>query len=357
MSFRDNKLTDSPFILLTLSALAVLIVFGWIFQQQQQAIVETRTDHYGNSLATMAADQAKQFAIHNDLVSLQVLAEELVALPDIDQATIYDVEGQPLVQAGDGLNNTGSINEFSSPISFNDSLAGHVYLRVNDRELMASHSKTWYLAVIAVLIVSLILQLAGNRDSLSKNKTIKDNDSITDDKEKQEPTHLILEIQNIDPSLSSWTRLNQCGDFLCKLYNGRVINVTPGSLALAFDIEHTGESVFNIICSGILARQLGGGDIGYCLIRYASRDSITHEQQLVEGATNAVSALPRNGLVIPTEVVNSFVSTKLRANLPDERHESSNSDNYQWLPIDCLQSKYADLIAKQQTQLQRLGNN
>ena len=99
-----------------------------------------QTDVLGSSLATQAAFNATQSILTNDLLSLNVLLNRLVASDSILSARVYNKKDELLAEAsrnGSQGNNEREIRPtdthlvFSSPIRFRDDVVGHVMITLD----------------------------------------------------------------------------------------------------------------------------------------------------------------------------------------------------------------------------------
>ena len=134
---------------LCLGLLVGLIAASALYSHQQQQLLESQDQDYGRALSTLAARQAVDATLNHDLVSLQVILRDIASNGRVVNATIHDVENRLLVQAGDSAS-PGSLGlrNFSAPVTFHDSVAGHVTITLNQQQ----HSR-WPIINMSLLIL------------------------------------------------------------------------------------------------------------------------------------------------------------------------------------------------------------
>jgi hypothetical protein len=116
---------------------------------------------YGQSMANLAANRAVDATLNHDLVSLQVILQDVIDNPRTLLASIHDVENHLLVQAGStkALNTANQPRAFSAPIPLQDSIAG--YVTVNIESQMPEIKLLYYsfAAMCSLLVIVALLSL------------------------------------------------------------------------------------------------------------------------------------------------------------------------------------------------------
>ena len=137
------KKCSSASLLLTTYLGLILVTLFVIWFSVTSAVdrhLNQQTDILGSSLATQAAFNATQSILTNDLLSLNVLLNRLVASDSILGARVYNKKDELLAEAsrnGSQGNNEREIRPtdthlvFSSPIRFRDDVVGHVMIALD----------------------------------------------------------------------------------------------------------------------------------------------------------------------------------------------------------------------------------
>ncbi len=127
--------------------------------QHEQKLVE----EYGQAMASMAASRAIDATLNHDLVSLQVILQDIADNPRALLASINDVENNLLVQAGDSkaLAKAHAPKAFVADIPVHDSVAG--FVTVNLETAMDDFGVIFY-GFVGVSTVLMLIALLSLRD-------------------------------------------------------------------------------------------------------------------------------------------------------------------------------------------------
>ena len=146
---------------------------------------------YGENLATMAAKSAIDATLNHDLVSLQVVLQDVGQSPYVLFATIHDVENNLLVQSGDAVSphQMASVLSYSSAIGFQQNIAGYVTVHtkapvVGQRVLVALIVVAGFLCLVAVMSIwevrELVFENARNRKECVTQSSAEDFGDVSD---------------------------------------------------------------------------------------------------------------------------------------------------------------------------------
>jgi uncharacterized membrane protein affecting hemolysin expression len=146
---------------LLVGLLSCAAVLRTVERGQEQMLIRD----YGQSLANLAANRAVDATLNHDLVSLQVILQDIVENPRTLLASIHDVENHLLVQAGStkALTQATAARSFTAPIPLQDSIAGYVTVNIESQmpEIKALYMS--FAAVCALLVVVALLSLLNRR--------------------------------------------------------------------------------------------------------------------------------------------------------------------------------------------------
>lgn len=156
--FRLHTANIPPLFFLAIGLLVGLLSCAAVLRTVERAQEQVLIADYGQSLANLAAKRAVDATLNHDLVSLQVVLQDVVENPRTLLASIHDVENNLLVQAGStqALTHAAALRSFSAPIPLQDSIAGFVTVNI---ESQMPEIKALYLSFAAVCSLLVIVAL------------------------------------------------------------------------------------------------------------------------------------------------------------------------------------------------------
>lgn len=262
-----------------MGALIGLTLTTLVFDQRHHRLEQRYSQYYGKALANMAAHQAVDASLNHDLISLQVILQDVVDNPRMAFATIHDVENNLLVQAGDSntaRNHGLATRSYSAPIVFHDSVAGYVtvsmYAGAEDRPVVLTT-----VAVITLLLagIAILAWYDGTRSEGDETRTSDSHVAAEDlvSANSELPPELALNsvaqqafayiyIHNykiLEQQLSSskfseiLQQFEQSAREVLTLYNGSEVKASNQGWRLGFPCGETAaKAIFNAACSAFL---------------------------------------------------------------------------------------------------------
>jgi uncharacterized membrane protein affecting hemolysin expression len=140
---------------LLLVALALLI-YAWVIGMQFKHAMQQQAEALGSSLITQTATSATELLVSNDILSLNVLLNNLVKNPLVAHAAIYSVDNRILAEAGSrpSKNMLGETDGlYSTPITFQEVIAGQLRISLD----MQQFAQPMTISLQSMGILSLIL--------------------------------------------------------------------------------------------------------------------------------------------------------------------------------------------------------
>ena len=116
-----------------------------------------QSDSIGQLLSAQTASAATDMLVTGDRLSLSVLLNQLVHNPYVAEAGIYSIDNQLIAHATSKTAHDGTYPVYSSPIHYQDVIAG--YVRISLNQMFLSQKPKEALSVIAT--IGLILLLVG----------------------------------------------------------------------------------------------------------------------------------------------------------------------------------------------------
>jgi uncharacterized membrane protein affecting hemolysin expression len=136
-----------------ISLLVLTVLTARLYTQQSETMIR----EYGNTVAQQLAQSCVDAVVRGDLVSLHAQLEKLTEMNSIVDAAVYDMENHLLAQADASAAKINvipeeSIRNFPASITFQDSIAGKVIIRLDTQAILKQ--KRW---LYAYLLCGLII--------------------------------------------------------------------------------------------------------------------------------------------------------------------------------------------------------
>jgi len=156
------SLTTSVVVVLAMS------VFWLITTYTTENILRQQADSLGETLARQTAILVTELVLSNDLISMNVLLNQLTRNAAISQAAVFNVDDQVIAIAGASVSfsNTDShqfFGSYISPIALQDSIAGYVRINLDQSYIERGVTRNFILMLIALgllIIVAITVTLA-----------------------------------------------------------------------------------------------------------------------------------------------------------------------------------------------------
>lgn len=155
--FLALPLAHKSSIAITLLCLLSSLVIGLISIMGANKIIEQGTEIYGQSLANQLARGASNPLIQGDHLSLQSLVNDSVSSAALKRVTIYDVNNQPVAEAGEPYVE----DSYSASITFQQSIAGYVVVSYDASSLHRQLTiLSWQLLALALVLAAIVYGLS-----------------------------------------------------------------------------------------------------------------------------------------------------------------------------------------------------
>lgn len=148
---------------LLLVALALLI-YAWVIGMQFKQAMQQQADALGQSLIIQTAASTTELLVSNDILSLNVLLNNLVKNPLVAHAAIYSVDNRILAEAG-ARPTQGMLGEaeglYSTPITFQEVIAGHLRLSLDMQQFQQPMTISLQsMGLLSLILLALTLSLS-----------------------------------------------------------------------------------------------------------------------------------------------------------------------------------------------------
>jgi len=148
---------------LLLVALA-LVIYGWVIGMQFKYAMQQQAEALGTSLITQTATSATELLVSNDILSLNVLLNNLVKNPLVAHAAIYSVDNRILAEAGSRptqsmLGETEGL--YSTPITFQEVIAGKLRISLDMQQFQQPMTISLQsMGILSLILLALALSLS-----------------------------------------------------------------------------------------------------------------------------------------------------------------------------------------------------
>ncbi|WP_369960107.1 AhpA/YtjB family protein [Pseudomonas benzenivorans] len=148
---------------LLLVALA-LVIYAWVIGMQFKQAMQQQAEALGTSLITQTAASATELLVSNDILSLNVLLNNLVKNPLVAHAAIYSVDNRILAEAGarpskSMLGETEGL--YSTPITFQEVIAGQLRISLDMQQFQQPMTISLQsMGILSLILLALALSLS-----------------------------------------------------------------------------------------------------------------------------------------------------------------------------------------------------
>ena len=147
-----------------------LVIYAVVMDLQFKQAMHDKADALGQSLTTQTATSATELLVSNDILSLNVLLNNLTKNPLVAHAAIYSVDNRILAEAGQRPKNSllgETEGVYQTKITFQDVTAGHLRISLDMNQFeqpmtISLQSMGILSAILLALALALSLRLGRN---------------------------------------------------------------------------------------------------------------------------------------------------------------------------------------------------
>ncbi|TBU83061.1 histidine kinase [Pseudomonas daroniae] len=141
-----------------------LVIYAWVIGMQFKQAMQQQAEALGSSLITQTAASATELLVSNDILSLNVLLNNLVKNPLVAHAAIYSVDNRILAEAGTRpsksmLGETEGL--YSTPITFQEVMAGQLRISLDMQQFQQPMTISLQsMGILSLILLALTLSLS-----------------------------------------------------------------------------------------------------------------------------------------------------------------------------------------------------
>ena len=141
-----------------------LVIYACVMGLQFKQAMHEQADALGESLTTQTATSATELLVSNDILSLNVLLNNLTKNPLVAHAAIYSVDNRILAEAGERPKN-GLLGEaegmYQTKITFQDVTAGHLRISLDMNQFQQPMTISLQsMGILSAILLALALALS-----------------------------------------------------------------------------------------------------------------------------------------------------------------------------------------------------
>lgn len=155
MNRRKLRATLLVLLPVLLSALASI----WLTTQHMQTSLNHQGEHFGNSVADQLSQSLTDYLVNEDILSLNVVLNQLVAQGNFDFASIYSADNRLLAQAG-RTPSADSARMFTRDITWQNASMGYLQIGLGSQAIDEPVHKTLLLILCLHLLIGMLTGLS-----------------------------------------------------------------------------------------------------------------------------------------------------------------------------------------------------
>lgn len=237
---------------LVLSAIAST----WLISTFSRNQLEEQAEQFGQAIADQLASTSIYYLVSNDVLSLNVALDKLLARHNFDFAAVYNPDSQLLAQSG---KHTNSHRSFTRDINFQDANLGYVLIELDSGLLQQRKQQILFTLLFIHSLIALLtmcfIWFYGDLTFLWVTSTVKYHTAKLVDEETshhlEPPTdRCTLLVLKIKPArLVPLDGINKA----CLLYGGQLETASDEEWLITFD---TDEQLSRSLCCGLLIKEI-----------------------------------------------------------------------------------------------------
>jgi len=232
-----------------------------------QTSLDRQGQHFGNSVADQLSQSVKDYLVNEDILSLNVVLNQLVAQGNFDFASIYSADNRLLAQAGRAPS-THSARMFTRDITWQSASIGYLQVGLGSQAIDEPVFNTLIFILCLHLLIGaatgltvwfysdliyLWIALPARRSQLPNNALSDDTDHIVAKPRPQSPAvggaeAQVVMVAKLLPARLLPEHIQRIGKAL-SLYGGELAPLEGDNMVISFSRD---DAAYRAICSGLL---------------------------------------------------------------------------------------------------------
>ena len=301
----------------------------WLITSFSQRQLASQSRHYGQAIADQLAINAIDYLVSNDILSLNVMLDDLLTRNNFSFAAIYDPDSNLLAQSG---KHSSTEHSYTSDISFEVSALGHVLIELDSSQsqnklqiiLFAALILHGLIAVITLGIIwfysDLLFLWISVPPETSHAETNGEESEVPAATEPVTSNRSALVVKIKPARLVPVAGIGKA----CSLYGGYLETVSDEEWLLTFDKK---DQLFRSIRCGLLIRELVRLQTGNLYFKGGIDSATIDDLPMLRKQASYLASVSDENLLVSQEVNKQIREEHLSTNIQSQEfHSSSTAD-------------------------------
>jgi uncharacterized membrane protein affecting hemolysin expression len=377
MNRRKLRATLVVLLPILLSALASI----WLTTQHMQTSLNRQGQHFGNAVADQLSLSLTDYLVNEDILSLNVVLNQLMAQGNFDFASIYSADNRLLAQAG-RTPSADSTRMFTRDITWQNASMGYLQIGLSSQAIDAPVSNTLLLILCLHMLIGAVTGLivwfygdliylwialpaappqpavADLGVKMSKIAAEPKPQAPTANETASQVAKPIVMIAKLLPSRLLPAYIQRIRKALA-LYGGELSPLASDNMVITFS---RGDATYNAICGALLLLEMFRVNDAPISLNVALDIASEPSDQAIRALGSArkhasyLASMANNKLLVSVQVFNEIVS---HSSTPERYvirpYQSALSPDGQVFEIEGLDADHQRLIHSQARQLLQQG--
>jgi len=326
---------------------ASALLSTWLITSFSHGQLASQSRHYGQAIADQLAINCTDYLVSNDILSLNVVLDDLLTRNNFNFAAIYDPDNNLLAQSG---KHSSAEHSYTSDISFEVSALGHVFIELDSSQsqkklqviLVASlifhgliafftMGLIWFYGDLLYLWVSIAPEAPHSKAKEGEIPEVME--PVTSNRStlavKIKPARLVP-VAGIDKA--------------CSLYGGYLETLSDEEWLLTFDKN---DQLFRSIRCGLLIRELVRLQTGNLYFKGGIDSATIDDLPMLRKQASYLASISDENLLVSQRVNTQIREEYLSTNIQSQQFHSSLTADGEVYYVECTDS----LLEQQAIQL------
>ncbi len=286
------------------------IASTWMISTFSRNLLDKQSHQFGQAIADQLANTSIDYLVSNDVLSLNVVLDELLARHNFDFAAIYNPDSRLLAQSG---KHTTSRQSFTGDINFQDTNLGHVLIELNSGSINERHQQIWIssllLHTLIAVLTALFIWYYGDLAYPWITRTVDFRQPKPDKKSiyHQEVSTDFCSLLSVKIKPARLVPLENI-KMACELYGGHLEAASSEEWMITFTSE---SQLFQSICCGLLIQEILPQHAGKILFKAGIDSGPIEDLSMLRKQASYLASVSDQNLLISERVNEKVYETSI----------------------------------------------